>query len=436
MIATEVGKQEILDLVGEYAHDRWPEREFRPGIDPVPYAGRVFGAEEVTALVNAALDFWLTAGPEAAKFERLLADYVGVKHASFCNSGSSANLLAVSALTAQELGETRIKPGDEVITVAAGFPTTVNPIVQVGAVPVFVDIDPLTLNIDATQLEKALTPKTKAVVLAHTLGNPFDIDAVMDFCQHHELWLVEDNCDALGSLYHEHRAGQFGDLSTCSFYPSHHITTGEGGAVFTSNGRLKRIVESFRDWGRDCWCEPGKDNTCGKRFSSQHGSLPFGYDHKFTYSHVGYNLKATDLQAAIGVAQMDRLDEFVAARRRNWDHLRGALDSLEGVLDFVTPTEHSEPSWFGFAMTVKDNAPFTRDDLVRHLDEAKIATRMLFGGDLTHQPAYAEVPSRKVGTLPVTTRVMNHTLWVGVYPGLTPPMLEHMADTIAGFCSR
>ena len=434
MTKAQLLRSKILDLVVDYTREEWPEKPFQPGVDPVPYAGRVFDDVEVLRLVGASLDFWLTAGPETREFERLLAGYVGVKHASFCNSGSSANLLAVSALTAQEHGTTGLKPGDEVITVAAGFPTTVNPIVQCGAVPVFCDVDPATLNVDVSQFAGALTRKTKAVVLAHTLGNPFDLDAVTTFCTEHDLWLVEDNCDALASLYRGKRTGSFGDLATQSFYPAHHITTGEGGAVLTSTPGLKLLVESYRDWGRACWCEPGKDNTCGKRFSGQHGSLPTGYDHKFTYARLGYNLKATDLQAAVGVAQMDKLDGFVAARRLHWQFYRDRLEAWSHWLRFQEPTPGSEPSWFGFAITVDERAPFTRRDLVAHLDRAKIATRVLFGGDLTRQPGYSDVRYRQVGTLPVTTQILDRTFWIGVYPGLTPDMLAYVGETIEGFC--
>jgi CDP-6-deoxy-D-xylo-4-hexulose-3-dehydrase len=389
----------------------------------------------VLRLVDSSLDFWLTTGRYAHRFELELARAVGARHALLCNSGSSANLLAVSTLTSPKLGERRLRPGDEVITVAAGFPTTVNPIVMNGLVPVFVDVTLPTCNLDPAQLEEALGPRTRAVVAAHTLGNPFELEAVTAFAKRHGLWLVEDACDALGSLYDGRAVGTFGDLATLSFYPAHQITTGEGGAVLTSRAFLKPIVESFRDWGRDCWCEPGEDDTCGMRFAFQLGSLPAGYDHKYIYSHLGYNLKLTDMQAAVGVAQLAKLDGFVAARRRNWQTLRDGLLAHEDVLLLPEPTPGSEPSWFGFLVTVRPEAPFTRAQLVAHLESRRIATRKLFGGNLTRQPAYEEVEYRVVGDLATTDLVMEQSFWVGVYPGLDDTMLGYVIATFDEFLS-
>lgn len=423
-------RSRILSLVREYYAARWPARPFRPGVDPVPVSGRVFDAEELVNLVDAALDFWLTAGRFAEAFEREFARFMGVRYALLTNSGSSANLLAISALTSPLLGERRLRPGDEVITVAAGFPTTVNPILQNGLVPVFVDIHIPTYNIDVTWLEDALSPRTKAIFLAHTLGNPFDVEAVKGFAEKHGLWLIEDTCDAVGAEYKGQKVGTFGDLATVSFYPAHHITMGEGGAVLTNSPLLKRIVESFRDWGRDCWCPPGKSNTCGKRFDWQLGDLPKGYDHKYTYSHIGYNLKATDLQAAVGLAQLRKLPEFIAKRRRNFAYLRAALESLQDVFVLPEPTPHSNPSWFGFPLTIREESSVSRNNLVRKLDECNIGTRLLFGGNLTRQPAYREASYRVVGTLANADRVMNQTFWVGVYPGLNEEHLEYVVDML------
>jgi CDP-6-deoxy-D-xylo-4-hexulose-3-dehydrase len=421
---------------------------FVAGTSPVPYAGRVFGADEVAAAVRATLDFWLTLGPQGDAFESELAEFLGAKRSILVNSGSSANLLAVSALTSPKLPEERrLRPGDEVITCAAGFPTTVAPIVQNGAVPVFIDNDPLTGNADCSMLEEAFRPgKTKAVVLAHALGNPFDLAAVTEFCGKHGLWLIEDNCDALGSCYRlpgeaQRPTGTFGDLSTQSFYPPHHITMGEGGAVNISHDmRFKVIIESFRDWGRDCWCASGVDNTCGKRFAWQLGELPQGYDHKYTYSHFGYNLKPLDIQAAIGREQLKRLPSFVAARRRNWQVLREGLKDLSEYLDFMVPTPGGEPAWFGFMMLVRDKAPFSAVDLGRHLDERRVGNRRFFGGNLVRQPAFVQLrrdnPAafRVVGGLKGADVLMNSALFVGVYPGLTPAMLDYVISTIVDFC--
>jgi len=421
---------------------------FVPGETVVPYAGRVFDSNEVAAAVRASLDFWLTLGPEGAAFQRELAATLGVKHTVLVNSGSSANLLAFSALTSSKLPKARrIRPGDEVITCAAGFPTTVAPIVQNGAVPVFIDSDPATGNARVAMLEEAYSAgKTKAVMMAHTLGNPFDLGAVLAFCRSHDLWLIEDNCDALGSRYTlpgepSRPTGSFGDLSTQSFYPPHHITMGEGGAVnIVSRPPLKTLVESFRDWGRDCWCESGKDNTCGKRFEWKQGELPKGYDHKYIYSHLGYNLKPLDIQAAIGREQLKRLPQFVALRRQNWQRLRSGLSEFSDSFDFMEPTPGSEPSWFGFMLLVKDSAPFTAVQLSRRLDEKKIGNRRLFGGNLARQPAFVQLRHdnaaafRVIGDLKGADRLMNSALFVGVYPGLTPAMLDYVIETIGSYC--
>jgi CDP-6-deoxy-D-xylo-4-hexulose-3-dehydrase len=424
---------QILELVAEYAAEHHARPSFDPAKPSVPVSGKVFGPEEVVELVRTSLDFWLTAGPETKRFERELARRAGLRHALMVNSGSSANLAAVTALMSPMLGERALKPGDEVITVAAGFPTTVNPLVQNGLVPVFVDVQLPTYNIDPAQLEAAISHRTRAVVIAHTLGNPFDLGAVTALCRRHDLLLVEDCCDALGATYDGRPVGSFGELATLSFYPAHHITTGEGGAVLTNRGVMKRIVEIVRDWGRDCWCDPGCDNTCGKRFSQRFGTLPEGYDHKYVYSHLGYNLKATDMQAAVGHAQLQRLDQFVAARRANHAFLREALSELEDVLVLPEATPSSDPSWFGFALTVRPDAGFGRRALVDHLEAAGVATRLLFAGNLLRQPAYADVEHRVVGSLETTDLVAANTFWVGCYPGLEQPHLEHVADTLRGF---
>ena len=434
---------EILARVRELARlRREAEPRFEPGRTPVRYAGRVYGEQELVNLTESAIEFWLTSGRWHRRLEEALAEWYGVGHARLVNSGSSANLVAVAALTSHLLGDRRLRPGDEVITVAAGFPTTVTPIVQLGMVPVFVDVSLPTYNLDVTKLEAARSPRTRAVVVAHTLGNPFDLGAVTAFCKQHGLWLVEDNCDAAGSRYRGKKTGTFGDLATLSFYPPHHMTTGEGGAVLTSDDTLQRAVESFRDWGRDCWCASGVDNTCKRRFEWQLGELPRGYDHKYVYSHLGFNLKMTDLQASVGVAQLERLDGFVAARRENWAWLREALAPLEDVLVLPEPTEGAEPSWFGFMLTVRDGAPVTRDDVVRHLEGRRIQTRMLFAGNLVRQPAMTELaaeakragrpaPFRVPAPLTATDTIMNRTFWVGVYPGLTPEMRAFVAAELA-----
>jgi CDP-4-dehydro-6-deoxyglucose reductase, E1 len=426
-------RKPILELVASYYESAFKQKEFVPGETSVPYAGKVFDEEDLVNLVDASLDFWLTTGRYAEEFERSFARYIGVRNALLCNSGSSANLLALSALTSSKLGERRLVPGDEVITVAAGFPTTVNPVVQNGLVPVFLDVELGAYNVDIQYLDDAVSPKTKAIMMAHTLGNPFDLDAVLEFAKRHDLWLVEDNCDALGSEYRGQLTGSFGDLATLSFYPAHHMTMGEGGGVLTNTPLLKTLVESFRDWGRDCWCEPGNDNTCGKRFDWQLGDLPVGYDHKFTYSHIGYNLKTTDMQAAIGVAQLKKLPGFIEKRKRNWKLLYQKLQPLEEYLVLPKATDNSDPSWFGFAITLRPEAPFTRNELIAEMESRKIATRLLFGGNLTRQPAYKSVPYRVVGELRNTDIVMNQTFWVGVYPGLTEEMIEYVAQSMTDF---
>ncbi len=429
-------RAQIADLVVEYHREAFAPRPFSPGQSSVPPAGRVFDAEEIKLLVDASLDFWLTTGRYAERFGKELSAKLGTRHTVLVNSGSSANLVACSALTSKKLGAERLRSGDEVITLAAGFPTTVNPIVQNGLVPVFVDVTIPEYNIDVTQLEAARSPRTRAIMIAHTLGNPFDLGAVTAFAEKHDLWLIEDCCDALGSLYDGKQVGTFGDLGTLSFYPAHHITMGEGGAVFTGAPRLLTLLESFRDWGRDCWCEPGRDNTCGKRFDWQLGALPHGYDHKYTYSHIGYNLKLTDMQAAVGVGQLQKLDGFVAARRGNFDHLAAGLADLQHVLVLPKATPRSTPAWFGFPITVKPDAGFSRTDLVRHLDAHKIGTRQLFAGNLLRQPAYEDVAHRSVGELPNTDAIMQHTFWLGVYPGIGATELNYVIQVIHDFVDK
>lgn len=440
---TELRARAIEAALDYHRHVEGQRRRtpFTPG-DRIPYGGRVYDGDEISLLVDASLDFWLTAGRYAQRFERELAETLGVAHCSLTNSGSSANLLAIMALSSPSLGKRRIRRSDEVITVAAGFPTTVAPILQLGAEPVFLDIKLPTYNVDVTQLEEARSKKTKAVILAHTLGNPFDLAQVKSFCEAHQLWLIEDNCDALGSRYHlggEWRlTGSIGDLGTSSFYPPHHITRGEGGAVYTSEGHLKRLVESFRDWGRDCICPPGQDNTCRKRFKGHHGELPVGYDHKYVYSHLGYNLKVTDMQAAIGCAQLAKLPAFVDARRTNFGHLKEALADYEDLLILPEATAGSEPSWFGFPLTVRPGAPFSRAEIVSHLEEAGIQTRMLFAGNLLRHPCFDELRRegrgyRVVGDLSVTDQVMSDTFWLGLYPGLSQAQMSYMVDQLQGF---
>ncbi len=419
--------------VESFAANKYTVPRFTPGTTALPPSGKVLDAQELKYMVEASLDGWLTTGRFNAEFEKKLAKFIGINHLITVNSGSSANLVAFSALTSPKLGDRAIQKGDEVIGVAAGFPTTVNPILQFGAVPVFVDVDPLTNNIDATKIEAAIGPKTKAVMLAHSLGNPFNLDVVTALCKKHNLWLVEDCCDALGTTYRGQMVGTFGDIATLSFYPAHHITMGEGGAVFTNNSELKTIAESFRDWGRDCYCQPGKDNTCGKRFCQQLGDLPYGYDHKYTYSHLGYNLKITDMQAACGVAQLEKAPQFIQARKDNFAYLKNRLKSCEEFLQLPEATEHSDPSWFGFPITVKPNSPVKRLDLLTHLDEYKIGSRLLFAGNLTRQP-YMKGPNYRIsGDLTNTDNVMNNTFWIGVQPALTKEMLEFAASKIESY---
>jgi CDP-6-deoxy-D-xylo-4-hexulose-3-dehydrase len=421
-------REQILQLVEQYCAETFAARPFVAGETSVPVAGRVFDGAEMRLLVDSALDFWLTTGRFADRFEHEFARWLGIRECVLVNSGSSANLLAVSALTSPKLGARRLLPGDEVITVAAGFPTTVNPIFQNGLVPVFVDVTVPTYNVDVSQLDAALSARSRAVMLAHTLGNPFDLEAVTAFAKKHGLWLIEDCCDAVGSTYRGRKVGTFGDLATTSFYPAHHITMGEGGSVLTNQPLLRTLVESFRDWGRDCWCAPGKDNTCGKRFDWQQGELPYGYDHKYTYSHIGYNLKLTDMQAAVGVAQLEKLDGFVDTRRRNARALYEGLREMEEFFILPRATEGSEPSWFGFPIAVRPEAPFSRNQVIRHLEGRKIATRLLFGGNLTRQPAYQGASHRVVGDLANTDFVMNQVFWIGVFPGITGPMLDFTLD--------
>ncbi|HEY5505881.1 MAG TPA: lipopolysaccharide biosynthesis protein RfbH [Coriobacteriia bacterium] len=429
-------RREILEKVRDYHDAAFGEKAgFEPGRSRVGYAGRVFDETELVNLVDSSLDFWLTYGRFSKRFEEGLGAFLGLPTALLVNSGSSANLLAIACLTSERLGERRIRPGDEVITVAAGFPTTVAPIVQLGAVPVFVDVRIETANVDVSQLEAALSPRTKAVMLAHTLGNPFEANAVRAFCDAHGLWLIEDNCDALGSRYDGRLTGSFGDIATSSFYPPHHMTMGEGGAVCTSNDVLATIALSMRDWGRDCWCASGRDNSCGQRFTQQHGTLPFGYDHKYVYSEFGFNMKATDMQAAIGCAQLDKLDGFTEARKRNWAYLRAALEPIADSVVLPEPTPGSDPSWFGFLMTVREGGGVTRDVLVQTLENAKVQTRALFAGNITRHPCFDGMRERGegyrvIGDLATTDRIMRDSLWIGVYPGMTDEMLEHMAQTV------
>jgi len=420
-------------LTAQYFTEAFPPAEFQPGVTPVPVSGKVIDGNDLSSVVDSALDGWFTTGRFAKDFERKLARFVGVRSASLVNSGSSANLVALSALTSPKLGDSQLKPGDEVITVAAGFPTTLNPIIQNRLVPVFVDVTLPTCEIDVSQLEAARSEKTRAVMVAHTLGNVFDLDAVCAFARKYDLWFIEDCCDALGSTWKGRQVGTFGDIATLSFYPAHHMTTGEGGAVLTDRPDLAVLIESFRDWGRDCWCDPGKDNTCGKRFEWQLGQLPCGYDHKYAYSHVGYNLKATDMQAALGASQIEKLPTFIERRKQNFRHLSVALKPLDDYLMLPEATQGSDPSWFGFLIGVRETAPFTRQELIRTLDAKKIGTRLLFGGNLIRQPAYQGCEYRAVGTLPNTDFIMNNVFWIGVFPGLTTEMLDYVAAVMRDF---
>ncbi len=422
-------RDQIRDLVKEYHDVALAPKAFVPGQSNVLVSGKVFDSKEIEFLVEASLDGWLTTGRFAAQFEREFAAFMGQRCASLVNSGSSANLVALSCLTSPSLGDRRLAPGDEVITVAAGFPTTVNPIIQNRLVPVFVDVQIPTYNVDVTQLEAAVSDRTKAIILAHTLGNPFDIDAVMALATKHKLWVIEDCCDAVGSVYKGQKVGTYGNLATTSFYPAHHITMGEGGCVLTQSPAIKKLAESFRDWGRDCWCDPGKSNTCGRRFDWQLGGLPCGYDHKFTYSHIGYNLKATDLQAAVGVAQLQKLPRFIAARRENFAKLHAALSDLQDIFILPEATKHSDPSWFGFPLAIRSGAPLTRNQVVGFLESRNISTRLLFGGNILRQPAYRDIERRVIGDLRNTDFVMNNVFWVGLYPGITQAMLDYMVET-------
>lgn len=426
-------RQKISNLVEEYANEALAHRPFTPGESVIPPSGKVIGAKELQLMVEASLDGWLTAGRFNEEFEKRLAEFIGVKYLITANSGSSANLIAFSALTSPKLGSKAIKQGDEVIGVAAGFPTTVNPIVQFGAIPVFVDVEMDTHNINADLIESAITPKTKAIMLAHTLGNPFNLAKVKAICEKYDLWLVEDCCDALGATFDGKMVGTWGDIATLSFYPAHHITMGEGGAVFTNNPTLKMIAESFRDWGRDCYCAPGCDDTCGNRFGQQFGTLPHGYDHKYVYAHLGYNLKITDMQAACGLAQLDRASQFIAARKTNFAYLKQRLSSLSEFLEMTEPTPGSEPSWFGFPLTLKESSGIQRVDLLKYLDQHKIGTRLLFAGNLTRQPYFQNVEYRVVGELTNTERTMNQTFWLGVQPSLNSEHFEYVAEKLEEF---
>jgi CDP-6-deoxy-D-xylo-4-hexulose-3-dehydrase len=432
-LTTEL-RSRILSLTREYGEIFTVKKEFNPGVDPVPVSGKVLDAQDFVALVDSSLDGWFTSGRFTRQFEKELANYVGTRSATFVNSGSSANLVALSGLTSPKLGARALKPGDEVLTVAMGFPTTVNPIIQNGLKPVVVDIELKTYDAQVSKLSEAISSKTRAVMMAHTLGNPFDLGAVTQLCKEHDLWLIEDSCDALGSLYDGKRTGSFGDTATVSFYPAHHITTGEGGVVFAKSPLVQKQVESFRDWGRDCYCETGCDNTCKKRFEWKLGDLPLGYDHKYIYSHIGYNLKATDMQAALGSSQFQKLDSFVEKRKVNFDYLYKHLSLIEG---FILPqaTLRSEPSWFGFPITLDPDFPVERQDLLRFLDSRLIATRLMFAGNILKQPAYRNIDFRVVGELTNTDIVMNRSFWIGVYPGLTEKMMDYVIESLSDFMS-
>jgi CDP-6-deoxy-D-xylo-4-hexulose-3-dehydrase len=433
MSSHEEIRAQISELVAKYASGSLAPKAFEAGSTVIPPSGKLLGVEEIQLMVEASLDGWLTAGRFNDEFEKRLAQFIGIKHLITVNSGSSANLVAFNTLTSYKLGDRAIKPGDEVIGVAAGFPTTVNPIIQFGAVPVFVDIELETYNIDANKIEAAISPKTKAIMLAHTLGNPYNVEVIVELCKKYNLWLIEDCCDALGSTYNGKMVGTFGDIGTMSFYPAHHITMGEGGAVFTNNNELRMIAESFRDWGRDCYCPPGKDNTCGKRFCQKFASLPEGYDHKYTYSHLGYNLKITDMQAACGLAQLQKAPEFIQQRKENFKFLKERLESCEEFLLLPSPAKNSEPSWFGFPITIRDGVQVNRVDLLQYLDQKKIGTRLLFAGNLTRQPYMAGRNYRISGDLVNTDIVMHNTFWIGVQPALTKEMLEYSAEQIETF---
>ncbi|WP_347988751.1 lipopolysaccharide biosynthesis protein RfbH [Methylomonas sp. AM2-LC] len=426
-------RQLITQGITDFAAQKYRAKTFVPGASVVPPSGKVLGEDELKNMVDASLDGWLTTGRFNDAFEKRFAEFVGVPYALTTNSGSSANLLAFTALTSHKLGERALKPGDEVITVAAGFPTTVNPILHAGLIPVFVDVELGTYNIAADKIAAAITERTRAIVIAHTLGNPFNLDVVMELARQHDLWVIEDCCDALGSTYNGQHVGNFGHIATCSFYPAHHITMGEGGIVFTKDRKLRKIIESFRDWGRDCFCAPGTDDTCGKRFGWQLGSLPQGYDHKYTYSHLGYNLKISDMQAACALAQMDKLPDFILARKRNFEFLKTRLCNLEKVLILPEATPNSEPSWFGFPITLRDSSGHKRVDLLKYLDQHKIGTRLLFAGNLTRQPYFKYQTYRISGELTNTDQIMNDTFWIGVYPGLTEEMLSFVVEKLEAF---
>ena len=426
-------KKEIFNLVAEYYTEKHKPKPFIPGETYIPYAGRVYDEKEMISLVDSALDFWLTAGRFAKQFENDFSKYLGVKHCILTNSGSSANLLAISALTSPKLGERRLKPGDEVITTACAFPTTVNPIIQNNLNPVFIDVDVGTYNIQTDKIEGAISKKTKAIFLAHTLGNPFDLDKIQDICEKYNLWLIEDNCDALGSKYNEKYTGTFGHIATFSFYPAHHITMGEGGALVTNDIQIEKLIKSFRDWGRDCWCEPGCDNTCGKRFGWQLGTLPYGYDHKYIYSHIGYNLKITDMQAAIGVEQLKKLPSFIEARKKNFMLLYEGLKKYEKYFILPEIEPKADPSWFGFLITVRKHVGFTRGGIVKYLENNKIATRMLFAGNITRHPSFEDVKYRIFGDLKNTDIIMNNTFWIGVYPGINEVQINYILEKFKSF---
>jgi len=432
-MALDALREQILALVEQHANEQTAPRPFLPGVTPVPVSGRTYGAAEVRSLVESALEFWLTAGRFNSAFEPKLASFLGVRHVLTVNSGSSANLLAVAALASPEHGERALRPGDEVITVAAGFPTTVNPMIMYGLVPVFVDVEEATYNTTPDRIEAAVTPRTRAIMLAHTLGNPFDAVAVAEIAKRHDLRVVEDCCDALGSTLGGKMVGNFGDIGTLSFYPAHHITMGEGGAVFTQQPKLKKLLESIRDWGRDCWCEPGKDNTCGKRFDWSLGALPCGYDHKYTYSRLGYNLKITDMQAAVGFAQLDRVTEFIERRRQNFSAYQRRMATLEDVFVLPRATPGSDPAWFGYPLTIRPESGLDRTRLQKFLDERRIASRLIFGGNLTRQPYFANVKYRIASSLETTDRIMANSLWLGVFPGVTDSMIEYVVGEIHAF---
>ena len=426
-------RSKISDLVKQYSDLEFKKEKFIPGKTRIPPTGKVIGDPELQNMVEASLDGWLTAGRFNKNFEEKLAKFIGIKQLMTVNSGSSANLIAFSTFTSPKLKERAIKPSDEVITVAAGFPTTINPIVQFGAIPVFVDVKIPTYNIDENLIEEAITSKTKAIMIAHTLGNPFNLKAVKSICEKKNLWLIEDSCDALGSTYENKMVGTFGDIATLSFYPAHHITMGEGGAVFTNSLKLKMIAQSFRDWGRDCYCEPGKENTCGKRFDRKLGNLPMGYDHKYVYSHAGYNMKITDMQAACGLAQIDRVKEFIKTRKSNFKYIRESLKSHEEFLILPEATENSDPSWFGFPITLRENLSINRTELLRYLDSKKIGFRLLFSGNVTKQPYMLEKKFRVIGNLDNTSKIMANTFWIGLYPGLTHQELDFVVEQIKNF---